>query len=372
MTEPATAATPAAAPAPGSQSTIMELLTADTPAAAAQPASAARPEPKGFVDPLDDERFADAKLATPDGIRAARDLLQAELKAARDIRVKARNGHAELERKTKQFKVEKSEFLTEREAVRGEKAMIAAHVKGLRGGDVKQFIAAVGALSGAEDPHGFWMDAAVELAQGKALEKRAGVVDEELRKEVEALKADRAAEREAQAKHLEQSTERQLFDLRVQQVKDATTFTDLRHVSALASDIEHVPLIDARLVAIKEEHFAKHGKPIDTRAACGILEAEIQSHFELLQRAGNPSGAMNGEREAAASVAGQGRLPGREIAKPEPAPGAPAQNRSASAIPASLSAVAATTTRARTKAEKDQATIAGLEALGVFANFGMR
>lgn len=373
MTEPATAATPAAAPAPGSQSTIMELLTADTPAAASQPASAARPEPKGFIDPLDEADFTDAKLGTPEGVRAARAVIQAQVKEALRLRTAANNRVAEATRREEKLGKTKQSTLSEKQATVAQTQMLQRELQDLQSGDPEKFIQVIGRLANAKDPYDFWNKTAIALAKGKPVEADVeGPIPKAVQERLDRIEAERAAEKEQQAKHIEQSTERQLFDLRVQQVKDATTFTDLRHVSALASDIEHVPLIDARLVAIKEEHFAKHNTPLDTRAACGILEAEIQSHFELLQRAGNPNGAMNGEREAAASVAGLARQPERQIAKPEPAPSAPAQNRSASAIPASLSAVAATTTRARTKAEKDAATIAGLEALGVFQNFGMR
>jgi len=357
-----------------SASTIMELITEAAPKATATASPvAAKAEPKGFVDPLDEADFSDDKLATPEGVRAARAVIQAQVKEALRIRTAANNRVAEATRREEKLGKTKNSVLGEKQATVAQTQMLQRELQDLQSGDPEKFIQVIGRLANAKDPYEFWNKTAIALAKGKPVEADAEpAIPKAVQERLDRIEAERAAEKEAQSQAQVSRAEQDIFNLRVRQVEEATTFTDLVHVSALAADIEHVPLIDARLVAIKQEHFAKHGTPIDTRAACGILEAEIQSHFELLQRSGNPSGVLNGERGAAAPVAGQARPPERQIAKPEPTPSASAQNRSATAIPASLAAVASTTTRARTKAEKDAATIAGLESLGVFANFGMR
>src|SRR3954469_85748 len=123
MTEPQAAPEAAAAPSASSgNASIMEILESvaneraakETPAT---PAPAARPAPKGFIDPLSDEHFDEARLSTPEGIKAARELLQAELKAAKDIRQKAHNARAEAERREGKFKGTKQQVLAEKAAV---------------------------------------------------------------------------------------------------------------------------------------------------------------------------------------------------------------------------------------------------------------
>lgn len=360
-----------------SPASLFEILQAEAgDRAAAKPAPAApeaRPAPKGFVDPLDEADFSDEKLSTPEGVKAARAVIQAQVKEALRLRTTAHNARAEAERRASKFKGTKDEVLTEKAAFRAEQERYRLDVADLRSGNPEKFIPALARLSGAADPYDFWNQTAIALAKGKPVDsEQPGKIPKEVQDRLDRIEAERAAEKLAAEQAAMSQTEQQVFNLRVQQVKEATTFTDLQYVSQLAADITQVPFIDARLMAIKGEHYAQHGTALDTKAACGILEAEIRSHFELLQRAGNPSGAMNGERGAAAPVAGLARQPERQIANPEPALSSPAQNRSVSAIPASLTAAPSSANRARTAAEKKAAVEAGLSRLGVFANFGIR
>lgn len=377
--ESAQVTAPAAAPALSSPASLFEILQAETgeraaakPAPAAQEAAPAREAPKGFIDPLDDAEFSDDKLASPEGIRAARALLQTELKEAKKIRMAAHNARAEAERKATKFKATRDSVLSEKQATQAQTQMLQRELLELQSGDPEKFIQVMGRLSGAKDPYDFWNRTAIALAKGKPVEAESAKIPKEVQDRLDRIEAEREQEKLANQQAQVSHGEQQLFNLRVQQVKDATTFTDLQYVSQLAADIKQVPFIDARLVDIKQRHYDEHGTALDTKAACGILENEIRSHFELLQRAGNPSGALNGERGAAAPVAGQARLPERQIANPETAPSAPAQNRSVSAIPASLTAAPASANRPRSKAEQRAAIEAGLTQLGVFANFGIR
>jgi hypothetical protein len=157
--------------------------------------------------------------------------------------------------------------------------------------------------------------------------------------------------------------------IRQWQLQEASSYTDLPHVSNLAT--ERPELIDARLVEVRRQHYEQTGQPLDLRAAADIVESEIRSHFELLQRAGNRNAGLNGEREAAPPVGGLARQPERQIAKPDPTPSASAQNRSVSAIPASLAGVSSPNGRQLTPREQKAAVTAELEKMGLFAALGM-
>jgi hypothetical protein len=185
----------------------------------------------------------------------------------------------------------------------------------------------------------------------------------ELRREIEALKAQKQAEVEQQS---EAEIDRQLYQARVQQIESAKTYTDLQYLPNVAT--ENPALVDARLTAIRTEHYQRTGQPLDLRAACDIVEGEIRSHFELLQRAGGTNGHPNGARGAAAPVAGQAGNPER-FAKPVAAPSASTQTPRT--LPSSLSSEPAAANRGLSEQEKQAAAIEAFERLGLFQNFGM-
>lgn len=353
---------------------LVEMLTsvgeerAAREGGAAQPAqTAAKAHPKGFVDPLSDEHFDEARLSTPDGIRAARELLQSELRSAKDIRQKAHNARAEAERREGKFKNTKQQTLADKAAVNAQANMLRSELAEIQSGDPARFTSAIARLANkSDDPIGFWREVATHIATGKKPEAQQSPELKEMRDEIERMKQEKVQERTAAQEY---DLDRQIMAARHAQIEEAKTYTDLQFVSRFAS--EQPALVDARLVEIRQEHHRRTGQPLDLRVAADSLENEIRSHFELLQRAGNPNGAMNGEREAAASVAGLARQPERQIAKPEPVPSAPAQNRSVPGIPASLAAAPASNTRPLSKAEEKAAITAALEKMGLFNSIGM-
>jgi hypothetical protein len=332
-----------------------------TIAVPAPPGAAAKPPPAGFDDPLDEARFNELMTKDP---AAARALLQTEVKNALSLRRAAHNARAESERKETKLRATRDAVLGDKQATTAQTQLLQREIQDLQTGDPDKFIAAVGRLANARDPHEFWTKVAVALAQGKPVEAESAKPSkelEELRARQDRIEQERAAE-------IASREEQQILNLRVAQINEARTFADLGYVSSLAN--EQPVLVDARLVAIKQEHWDRTKQPLDTRSACGILENEIRSHFELLQRAGNPNGALNGERGAAAPVAGLAGKP-ELTAKPELAQRPPIHQAAVTAIPSALTAAPAATKRALSDAEQREAKIAELERLGLFSNFGM-
>jgi hypothetical protein len=372
MSEPQAAPEAAAPSAPSGNASIMEILESvaneraakETPAT---PAPAARPAPKGFIDPLSDEHFDEAKLSTPEGIKAARELLQAELKAAKDIRQKAHNARAEAERREGKFKGTKQQVLAEKAAVTAQMNLLRQELGEIQSGDPARFTSAIARLANkSDDPVGFWREVATHIATGKKPEVPQSPEVAELKARLQRMEDEKTQERTAAQEY---ELDQRILAARQAQLEEAKTYTDLQYVSHFAN--EQPALVDARLVEIRQEHHKRTGQSLDLRAAAGIVEEEIKSHFEMLQRAGNPSGAMNGARGAAAPEAGQARLPERQIANPESTPSASAQNRSVPGIPASLAAAPASNTRPLSKAEEKAAITAALDKMGLFGALGM-
>lgn len=361
--------------APASLPSLFELIesvadeqaNAAPTAAPATVAPGAKPAPAGFVDPLDETNFTAEKLATPEGIQAARDLLQAQVKEALGIRRAAHNARAEAERKEARLRQTKSSVLGEKQLMISWQQQQARDRHDMESGDPELFIPAVARLANISEDKAreYWNDKiAMSLAKGKRVE-----TESNSSKEVEALRAELRAERKAQEDaYVAQQEEQQIMQLRVAQINEARTFTDMPYVHLLAMDDAQVALVDARLTDIRTQHFNKTGTPLDIRSASNILETEIRSHFELLQRAGNPNGALNGERVVAAPVAGLAGKP-ELTAKPELAQRPPIQ--AVAAIPSALTAAPAATKRVLTEAEARDAKVAELDKLGLFSNFGM-
>lgn len=382
MAEPQTAAVTVESgdASPAALPSLLELIEAVAteqvaPAAAPPPApgfaQVIKPGAPGFIDPLDEANFTAEKLATPEGIQAARDLLQAQVKEALNIRRAAHNARAEAERKETKLKHTRDTVLGEKQATAAQVQFLQRELQELQAGDPDRFITALGRVANAADPHAFWNKIAIALAKGKPVEAEAAKPSkemEELRARQDRIEAERAAE-------ITQREEQAILNLRMAQINDASTYTDLPYVHSLVNERDErgqfpqVPLIDARLVAIKRAHYEQKGNAIDTRTACGILENEIRSHFELLQRAGTPSGTVNGEKGVAAPVAGLAGKP-ELTAKPEAAPRLPIQT-AVTAIPSALTASPAATKRALSEAEQREAKIAELDRLGLFSNLGM-
>jgi len=338
----------------------------ETSSIVASPAPVTRPSTPGFEDPLDEALFSDEALKDPATLQARARLLREQVKEAQKIRSAAHNARAEAERKLDKFKSTKSSVLAEKGAVQSQAALINSALADLQSGDPTRFIAAVERLGNVKDGNEYWRKVATSLATGKRIEEPAPS------KELLELKAEIDQLKQAKLQELEQQTEAQvdaqLRAVRVQQLETAKTYNDLPLISGLAETEPN--LVDARLCAVRQEHFEKTGHPLDLRAACDIVEGEIRSHFELLQRANGPRGVPTGERGAATPAVGQAGKP-EQIANPATVQSSPKQQSTPITLPSSLSSEPAATKRGLTEAEQRQATIEALERAGLFANFGL-
>jgi len=334
-------------------------------APAETPAAATKAPPAGFVDPLDESLFSDEALRDPKVIQERATLLRAQVKEALKIRQAAHNARAEVERRESKFKGTKAQVLSEKAQLQQQQQLINALVADIGSGDPGKFTDAIAKLTGSTDPQEYWRKVATHLATGKPPTKEVPAEVLELRREVEALKAQKEAE---VAQQTEAQIDQQIYQARVAQLEQAKSYTDLPYVSSLAS--EQPALVDARIVDIRQQHYQQTGQPLDLRAACDMVETEIRSHYELLQRTGGANGQPNGNRGAAAPVAGQAGNPER-IAKPVTVPSAPSQQSTPRTLPSSLSSEPAATNRSLSETERQAAAIEAFERMGLFANFGM-
>jgi plasmid stability protein len=336
---------------------------AETPSA---PSAAAKPPPAGFVDPLDESLFSDEALKDPATVRARAQLLREQVKEAQKIRSAAHNARAEAERREAKAKHTKQEALAEKSTARATNQYLNSIASDMESGDPARFVAGLERLKGVKDGNEYWRGIATHLATGKKPTRDVPPEVLELRAEVEALKQAKQAEIEQQT---EAQIDAQLRDARIQQIETAKTYTDLPFVSQLST--EQPALVDARICDLRQQHYQRTGQPLDLRAACGMVEEEIRSHYELLQRTGKPSGQLNGERGAAAPVAGQAGTPER-FAKPAMAPSTPKQQSTPQTLPSSLTAEPGATKRSLSEQEQRDAQIEAFDRLGLFANFGVQ
>lgn len=340
-----------------------EPVAAETPAAApAKPAPRAVP---GLVDPLDEAEFADDKLTTPEAIRAAAAKIQTERKLAIDLRKKADNRAAEAVRKEAKFAKTKGGVLQEKSATTAQANFLAGELAELQSGDPSRFIAAVARLSKHPDPPAFWRDVAVSLAKGEG-PKKEPEIPKEVKERLDKIEAERVAEREAAE---QRQFETQMWELRRAQVQFAQTSEEHVRLSQIARDNPRG--VDEELIKIRTAHHKQTGQALDIKSACDILEQGLQDQFELLQRTGNRSAALNGEKGAATPAVDLTRQSEQQTAKPEPALSSPLKTQSVTAIPASLAGAPSATTRGLSDAEVRQAQIVELEKLGIYRKLGM-
>jgi len=367
-----------AAEAPQSVGTVAdEIMAQALERNAAQPANeasqssaptpaAGKPPPAGFVDPLDESLFSDEALKDPKAIQERAALLRAQVKEAQKIRAAAHNARAEAERREARLKPLKQQTLSERAAAQSMNQYLNSIASDMESGDPARFVAGLERLRGIKDGNEYWRSIATHLATGKKPETHTPKELLELRAEIEALKQQKQQEIEQQS---EAQIEQQLIAIRTQNIETAKSYSDLPYVSQLST--ENPALIDARLCDLMQQHHARTGQPLDLRAACDMVETEIQSHFELLQRAGGAKGVTNGEKGAAAPVAGQAGTPER-IAKPALAQSSPKQHSTPQTLPSSLIAEPGATKRSLSEHEQRDAQIEAFDRLGLFANFGIQ
>lgn len=323
----AAASTPAAKPDAGAQTPSAEQ---------AQAAIAAAEE----VDPL---VFSDERLATPEGIKAARVAIETEIKKANELRRKAHNAHTAAEDRERKFRKTKEAVLSDKHALATQFGILQSEIKAIQSGDPDAFLTAIGRLSGHPDPNKFWRDASLKLASGgKLQEPDKPTVDPALQQRLDRLEAE-VVERGRV------DTEAKLAELHAQQVQFARASEAHPLVRNYASGDAN--LVDQALTYIREQEFARTGRPIDVKVACDMLEAELKAQYELLQRAnGNPTG----EKGATGPVPEVGRET-NAAAKPGMTPSASQAQPQVTTIPASLSAQPGAAMRPTTEREKREA-----------------
>lgn len=302
------------------------------------------------TDPLADDLFAD--LTTPEGIKAARDRILSEKKKAVDLRRKAHSAHAAAEAREAKFKRTKGQTLQEKQALQSQLGMLNSEIQALRSGDVNSFIQAVGRLSGAADPHKFWRDASFALASGgKVQEQEVAPVPPEIQARLDQLENHVREQGRA-------VTEQKIAELRHQQLQFAQTSEAHPLLSAYSTD--NPSLVDQALTALRVQERERTGRPISAQEACDLLERELSSQYELLQRANSQRG-LTGKKEATGSEPDVGRET-NALAKPGMSAGRTQTPQSVTTIPASLTAQPAAAKRPMTKREQNEVIAQALPA----------
>lgn len=321
---------------------------APSPAAEATPAAAA----PAVVDPLAEELYADDKLATPEGIKAAREAIQAARAKATELTRAAHRAHATAEKRERDFAKTKESVLAEKHRTGQLSAFQQAAVADLQSGNPERFLTAVQRLTGTADPSGFWRDVSLKLASGGTFtpeEKRQAQKDPEVQAKL--------AQLEQFARSIQEREEdQQLEQLKTQHYEFAKTSAAHPHLAAFAA--AHPEQTREGIAAVMLEEFQRIGRPVDISTACGIIEASLAARYELSPRA---DGQTNREKVTTSPGLDAGRAPsGTEPPKPESATSAPVT------VPASLTSAPAGASRAQTPEELRAAQIRQLEASGFF------
>jgi hypothetical protein len=291
------------------------------------------------VDPL---VFSDERLATPEGIKAARTAIETEVKKANELRKKAHNAHAAAESREAKFKKTKEAVLADKHALATQFGILQSDIKAIQSGDPDAFLKAIGRLSGSPDPDKFWRDAALNLASGgKMREPEKAAVDPALQQRLDQLEQHVREQGRVE-------TEAKLAALHAQQVQFAQT-TDA-HPLVKNYSVGNPAQIDQALTFIREQEFARTGRPIDVKVACDMLETELKAQYELLQRAA----PQTGEKVAATLAVDVGRET-NALAKPGMTASSSQAQPQVTTIPASLSAQPGAARRPTTEREKREA-----------------
>lgn len=313
-----------------------------------------RKPPKEPIDPLDPADFDDAKLGTPEAIKAARERIQKAQRQALELTRAAHRAHAAAERREKQLKSGEQQ-VSDREAraAAWERAVSTA-IDDLESGDGERFLTAVGKLSKSGDPVGFWRNASLSLAKGEKLKPQQAAqaaADPELKARLERLEQVLHA---GQA----QTEEQQLEALKDRNLEAARQHAATPRVVAYATDPRTAAATREALANKMLLAYRQDGRPIDIAEACRRLESDLEVHFELSQRAdGTAQAQTNREKETASSGLDAGRETSKDLPKPE---------TSQATIPAALSSAPASAHRPMNEDELKQQQIRQLDAVGFF------
>lgn len=373
----AATSTPAAPPAPPSidqASALSQLLGfGDEPAKPApksEPVAEAKPEPKPGesksvvpkvkepIDPLDEADFDETKLNSPEAIKAARErLLKARAQQAELTRASHR-AHGAAGRREAAVERREQEVEREKAAVVAYDRAFKASIADMQSGDPDKFLTAIHRLGNVGDPAGFWRTISLKLASGGTFteaEKKQAQADPEIQRRLEQI--------EQAVKGKQQAEEEAAFDAQVAQVKQrnlefAAKNEETPRVVAYASDPRTADYTKDALAEIMLSMHRQHGRPIDIRRACEILEENLAVHLELSQRAnGTAQARTDRENETAGSVPEAGRAPSQEPPKPA---------TTQATIPATLSTSPGGAQRRMSEEEMKREQIRQLEAAGFF------
>jgi hypothetical protein len=331
--------------------TDQPATVAETPAVepgSAPAAAAAAPE----VDPLAEELYADEKLSTPEGIKAAREAIKVARAKAAELTRAAHRAHGTAEKREKDFERAKQQTLAEKHRTGQLSAFQQAAVTDLQSGDPQKFLTAIQRLTGAGDPAGFWRDVSLKLASGGTFtpaEQKQAQKDPEVQAKLAQLERFAASIQERE-------DNQRIEQLKTQNYEFAKSSDAHPHLQSFATAYPE----QARegIAAVMLEEMQRTGRPIDTRTACGIIEQSLAARYELSPRA---DGQTNREKVTTSPVLDAGRATsGIEPPKPGTAPSAPVT------IPASLSSAPAGASRAQTSDELKAAQIRQLQAMGFY------
>jgi hypothetical protein len=306
-------------------------------AAVAEVPAKAAPAANVPVDPLAEELFGEDVLVTPEQAREAAKLLRDERKKLADLRRKAQNAHAELERREKKFERTKQETLSDKARVAAYERALSTNFQDLESGDPERFLTAVQRMSKSADPASYWKKVSMKLASGGTFteaEKEQAKADPETQARIAQLEQHIASEREAKESAYIEHLKTQ--HLHFAQQSDAHPYVKL-YATEQPENIRNV------IAQIMIEEHQRTGKSIDVKAACGKVEASLRAQYELSQRVG---GNTDHVKETAGLAPGAGRDPSGRPPKPESATRAP------TTVPASLAATQGQALRALSPREQ--------------------
>jgi hypothetical protein len=342
---------PKAAPAPEAK---------PEPAATAKPGESRSvvPKVKEPIDPLDEADFDETKLSSPAALKAARDRLLKARQQQVELTRASHRAHGAAGRREAAVERREQEVEQEKAAIVAYDRAFKASLSDMQSGDPDKFLTAIHRLGNVGDPAGFWRNISLKLASGGTFtekEKAQAQADPEIQRRLQqiedAVLGKQQAEQEASFKSQEEQ-------LKARNLEFATKHEATPRVTAYATDPRTAEYTKEALAEIMLSAYQQHGRPIDIRRACEILEENLAVHFELSQRAdGTAQARTNRENETTGSVPEAGRAPSQEPPKPA---------TSQATIPATLSGSPGGAQRRLSEEELKREQIRQLEAAGFF------
>jgi hypothetical protein len=368
MSEPATTTTTTETPSTSADadltSLLGDLMTPDAPStpATGQPGQvkATAPAANVPVDPLAEELYAENVLQTPEQAREAAKLLREERAKTAELRKKALNAHSAAEKREHKVKLREQAIKDGEMRQAAWERAVSGSVQDLESGDPERFLTAVARMSKSADPASYWKKVSMKLASGGTFteaEKKQAQTDPEVQKKLSEL--EQYIQRDQHQKQIEQEQRDAAYveHLKAQNLTFAQKSEEHPYVKLYATEQpENIREVLGDIMEGEYEKNRKRGLPahqcaIDVKAACGILETSLRTHYELSQRVG---GNTDGEKGTAGSGPDAGRESSGQPPKPETATRAPAT------VPASLTATQGNAQRALSPREQRQQQVQSL------------